>query len=322
MPEGDTIFRTATVLRRALVGGVVRRAVAQPGPGLSRVPDLSVLVGASVDAVEARGKHLLIGFSGGRWLRTHMRMKGSWHRYRPGEPWRLPARRAVCVLETDAAVAVCFDAPVVELLTDVGAGAPRTLLCASGRICWRAAPDLDEAVRRLRERDEVPLGEALLDQRAVAGIGNVIKSEALFMERLDPWAPVRAFSDGELRAVLGRAARLLAANTGGGGRVTTGRALAGRVAVGLPTHRPPLPPMRDPHPAPAARGRRPAPRTGAPAASPARLRQIGSILTHAGEDGRPLPAARRITSIRRTMRTGRWPRAPRRPPRAFRRSSS
>ena len=78
-------------------------------------------------------------------------------------------------------------------------------------------------MRRIRERDEVPLGEALLDQRAVAGIGNVIKSEALFMERLDPWAPVRAFSEEELRAVLGRAARLLAANTGGGRRVTTGR---------------------------------------------------------------------------------------------------
>ena len=222
MPEGDTIFRTATVLRRALVGGVVRRAVAQPGAGLSRVPDLSVLVGASVDAVEARGKHLLIGFSDGRWLRTHMRMKGSWHRYRPGEPWRLPARRAVCVLETDASVAVCFDAPVVELLTDAELVRHGTLR-ALGPDLLGAAPDLDEAVRRLRERDEVPLGEALLDQRAVAGIGNVIKSESLFMERLDPWAPVRAFSDDELHAVLARAAGLLAANTGGGRRVTTGR---------------------------------------------------------------------------------------------------
>ncbi len=222
MPEGDTIFRTATVLRRALVGGIVRRALAQPGPGLSRVPDLSVLVGASVDAVEARGKHLLIGFSDGRWVRTHMRMKGSWHRYRPGEPWRLPARRAVCVLETDAAVAVCFDAPVVELLTDadlVRHGALRAL----GPDLLAAAPDLGEAVRRLRDRQSVALGEAVLDQRAAAGIGNVIKSESLFMEGLDPWAPVNAFSDAELLAVVGRAAQLLAANTSGGRRVTTGR---------------------------------------------------------------------------------------------------
>jgi endonuclease-8 len=221
MPEGDTIFRTAVVLRRALVGGVVRRAVAQPGPGLVRVPDLSVLVGAGVASVEARGKHLLIGFSGGRWLRTHMRMRGSWHRYRPGEPWRLPVRRAVCVLETDAAVAVCFDAPVVELLTDAEL-ARHAGLRSLGPDLLASEPDVEEAVRRLRERAAVPLGEALLDQRAAAGIGNAIKSEALFMERLDPWAPVRAFSDAQLRGALGRASALLAANTGGGRRVTTG----------------------------------------------------------------------------------------------------
>lgn len=222
MPEGDTIFRTATVLRRALAGGVVRRAVAQPGPGLSRVPDLSVLVNSTVDAVETRGKHLLIAFSDGHWLRTHMRMKGSWHRYRPGEPWRLPARRAVCVLETDAAVAVCFDAPVVELLTDADV-ARHGALRALGPDLLAESPDLDEAVRRVRDRQALPLGEALLDQRAGAGIGNAIKSESLFIERLDPWASVRAFSDAELRAVVGRAAVLLAANTGGGRRVTTGR---------------------------------------------------------------------------------------------------
>ena len=222
MPEGDTIFRTATVLRRALSGGVVRKAYAQPGPGLPRVPDLSVLVGSTVDRVDARGKHLLIGFSGGRWLRTHMRMKGSWHRYRPGEPWRLPARRAVCVLETDVAVAVCFDAPVVELLTDAEL-ARHEGLRSRGRDLLAAEPDLDEAVSRLRARASVPIGEALLDQRVAAGIGNAIKSEALFMERLDPWAPVSSFSDDELRAVLARAAALLAANTGGGRRVTTER---------------------------------------------------------------------------------------------------
>ena len=222
MPEGDTIFRTATVLRRALVGGTVRQATAQPGPGLSRVPDLSVLTGSTVTVVESRGKHLLMGFSNGRWVRTHMRMKGSWHRYRPGEPWRLPVRRAVCVLETDAAVAVCFDAPVVELLTDADLtrhGALRAL----GPDLLAGSPDLHEAVQRLRERDAVALGEALLDQRAAAGIGNAIKSEALFVERLDPWAPVRAFSDEELRAVVSRASQLLAANKGGGRRVTTGR---------------------------------------------------------------------------------------------------
>jgi endonuclease-8 len=226
MPEGDTIFRTATVLRRALLGGVVRRALAQPGPGLARVPDLSVLVGSTIEAVESRGKHLLVGFSSGAWLRTHMRMRGSWHRYAPGEPWRLPSRRAVCVLETDAAVAVCFDAPVVELLSS--AELPRHAgLRALGPDLLAESPDFDEAVRRLQERSSVPIGEALLDQRALAGIGNVIKSEALFMERLDPWAPVSAYSDTELRAVVERAATLLRANTGGGRRVTTGRSAPG-----------------------------------------------------------------------------------------------
>jgi endonuclease-8 len=226
MPEGDTIFRTATVLRRALLSGVVRRAVAQAGPGLARVPDLSVLVGSTVDSVQSRGKHLLIGFSDGRWLRTHMRMKGSWHRYRPGEPWRLPLRRAVCVLETDAAVAVCFDAPVVELLTSaelVRHGSLRAL----GPDLLDPSPNLEAAVRRLQERPTVPIGEALLDQRAAAGIGNAIKSEALFMERVDPWAPVGALSDDELGALVRRGAQLLAANTGGGRRVTTGVARPG-----------------------------------------------------------------------------------------------
>jgi endonuclease-8 len=221
MPEGDTIFRTAAVLRRALVGGVIRRAFAQPRPGLARVPQLERLVGSAVESVEARGKHLLIGFSGGLWLRTHMRMRGSWHRYAPGEAFRLPLSRASCVLETDAAVAVCFDAPEVELLTDFDLERHRAL-GSLGPDLLSASFDADEAVRRLRERASVPLGEALLDQRALAGIGNVIKPETCFVERADPWALVSSYSDGELLAVVDRARRLLAANTGGGRRVTTG----------------------------------------------------------------------------------------------------
>jgi endonuclease-8 len=221
MPEGDTIFRTATVLRRALLGGTVRRAMAQPRPGLARVPLLDGLVGRRIEAVEALGKHLLIGFSGGAWLRTHMRMKGSWHRYRPGEAWRLPRARASCVLETDTAVAVCFEAPEVELLTDDELPGHRALR-SLGPDLLSAAPALDEAVRRLRERSAVPLGEALLDQRALAGIGNVVKSEACFMEGADPWARVGTFTDEELARLVERARSILAANTGGGARVTTG----------------------------------------------------------------------------------------------------
>jgi endonuclease VIII len=220
MPEGDTIFRTATVLRAALVGRRITAARAQPRPGLRRVPDLSVLVGATVDRVEPRGKHLLIGFDNGLTIRSHLRMSGSWHRYRPGEPWRRPAYQATAILETAESVAVAFNTPVLELLRpdELRRSVP---LATLGPDLLSARWDPDEALRRLRERDDEELGNALLDQRALAGIGNVYKSEVAFLEGLDPWAPVRAFEDGELAAALRTARRLLHANVRGGARVTT-----------------------------------------------------------------------------------------------------
>jgi endonuclease VIII len=221
MPEGDTIFRTADVLRAALVGRRVTGARAQPGPGLRRVPDLSRLVGATVAQVDARGKHLLITFDNGLTLRSHLRMSGSWHRYRPGERWRRPARQASAILETPESVAVAFNAPVVELLTADELRTSRPLQTL-GPDLLGVSFDLASAVERLRTRDDVQVANALLDQRAVAGIGNVIKNETLFLEGLDPWAPVRACTDQELRAALATARRLLQANTGGGARVTTG----------------------------------------------------------------------------------------------------
>ena len=221
MPEGDTIFRTAAVLRAVLVGRRITAARAQPRPGLRRVPDLSPLVDSTVTSVESRGKHVLIGFDDGHTLRSHMRMSGSWHRYRPGEPWRLPARRASAILETAEAVAVAFDAPVIELLTDAELRRSRSLR-ELGPDLLSAEPDLAEGLRRLRERDDEELGNALLDQRAVAGIGNVVKSEVAFLERLDPWSPVRRFSDEDLERAVRAARRVLQANTGGGARVTTG----------------------------------------------------------------------------------------------------
>ena len=221
MPEGDTIYRTATVLRAALVGRRITDARAQPRPGLRRVPDLSVLIGASVTSVEALGKHLLIGFDNGLTLRTHLRMSGSWHRYRPGEPWRRPARQASAVLATPESVAVAFNTPVVELMTDAGLRRSVPLTTLGPDLLGREF-DADEALRRLRERDAEELGNAMLDQRAVAGIGNVYKSEVAFLERLDPWDPVELVTDDELRGALGTARRLLQANTRGGARVTTG----------------------------------------------------------------------------------------------------
>ncbi len=227
MPEGDTIFRTAEVLRAALVDRRITAARAQPQPGLRSVPDLSRLIGSTVTTVEARGKHLLIGFDSGWTLRSHLRMSGSWHRYRPGERWRLPQRRASAILETPEAVAVAFDTPVVELLTDADLRRSRALTTLGPDLLSRDF-DADEALQRLRDRSDEQLGNALLDQRALAGIGNVYKSEVCFLAGLDPWAVVRAFEDAELLSALRTARRLLQANVRGGARVTTGSQVRGQ----------------------------------------------------------------------------------------------
>jgi len=227
MPEGDTIFRTADVLRATLAGRRITAARAQPRPGLRRVPDLSRLVGARVAGVEARGKHLLIGFDNGLTLRSHLRMTGSWHRYRPGERWRRPEWEASAILETAEAVAVAFNTPVVELLTQGELRRSRPLR-ELGPDLLSDSFDHAEALRRVRERGDTALGIAMLDQRAVAGIGNVIKSEVAFLERLDPWAPVARFTDDELGAALRAARRVLQANTRGGVRVTTGNEARGQ----------------------------------------------------------------------------------------------
>src|SRR3954451_7467086 len=147
MPEGDTLFRTAAGLRPYLVGRSVERARAQ-GPGT--VPQVGRLVGRRVDAVESQGKSLLIRFDGGLELRTHLRMNGSWHRYRPGERWRRPPARARLVLEGDGTGAGCFDAPVVELF-ETRAEPVHPTLSRPGPDLLSPEFDVDEAIRRLRD---------------------------------------------------------------------------------------------------------------------------------------------------------------------------
>lgn len=227
MPEGDTIYRTAEVLRSVLGGRRITAARAQARPGLRHVPDLSRLIGSTVTRVESRGKHLLIGFDNGLTLRSHLRMSGSWHRYRPGEPWQRPAHEASAVLETAESVAVAFNTPVVELLTEAALRRSTPLMTLGPDLLSRSF-DAAEGVGRLRTQPSEELGTALLDQRLVAGIGNVYKSEVAFLERLDPWARVAAFEDEELAAALRTARRLLQANTRGGTRVTTGSSVPGQ----------------------------------------------------------------------------------------------
>lgn len=223
MPEGDTLFRTAAGLRPHLVGRDVLAARTQgPGP----VPQVHRLIGRRIDAVEAQGKNLLIRFDGGLELRTHLRMHGSWHRYRPGERWRRPPARARLVLEVPGSVAVCFDAPVVELF-EQRAEHLHPSLSSLGPDLLASTVDLAEAHDRLRapERADLEIAVALLDQRALAGIGNVYKNEVLWIERVSPFHHVRDLDDETIDRLVATAARLLRRNADarrGPERVTTG----------------------------------------------------------------------------------------------------
>jgi len=223
VPEGDTIHRAADTLRRA-IGGQRVRGFSSTLPALAHVE----LTGATVEAVEARGKHLLVRFDDGRTLHTHMRMTGSWHIYRPGERWRVGAHRARAVIETEPWVAVCFDAPLCEL---VRAGVTPALVAQLGPDLLDPGADLDEAVRRMRARADLPLGVAVMRQRLVSGIGNVYKSETLFIRRADPFAPVAVHDDAALRAILEEAQRLLRLNLTRSARRTRHRLRGERVWV-------------------------------------------------------------------------------------------
>ena len=210
MPEGDTLFRTAAGLRPFLVGRDVTAAHAQ-GPGA--LPQVHRVVGKRIDAVEAHGKNLLIKFDGGLELRTHLRMQGSWHRYRPGERWRRPPARARLVLEVPGSVAVCFDAPVVELF-EQRTEALHGSLSKLGPDLLSPEFDAAEALRRLRapERAGLDIAVALLDQRAMAGVGNVYKNEVLWIERVSPFERVAALDDATLDRLIARSRALLLAN--------------------------------------------------------------------------------------------------------------
>lgn len=222
MPEGDTLVRTAAGLRPYLVGRTVTRARAQ---GPDPVPRVERVVGHRIDAVDTHGKNLLIRFDGGLELRTHLRMQGSWHRYRPGERWRRPPSRARLVLEVPGAVAVCFDAPVVELF-EQRTEALHPALSGLGPDLLAVDADLDEARARLRApaREGLDIAVALLDQRALAGIGNVVKNETLWIERVSPFRPVRDVDDETLDRLISTARRILVENADtrrGPERVTT-----------------------------------------------------------------------------------------------------
>lgn len=202
MPEGDTIWRTAAALRERVGGQTVTAA---------RPERFAGLVGRTLEAVEPAGKHLLMRFSG-RWtLHSHMRMAGSWHLYRPGERWRRPAHLARVVLDFGEWQAVCFSAPVVDLVRS-----GREPVGHLGPDLLGADVELDAVVARARALGATPLGELLLDQRVCSGIGNVYKCETLWQLRLDPWRSSAELADPELREVFATARAAMLANLAGG----------------------------------------------------------------------------------------------------------
>jgi endonuclease-8 len=256
VPEGDTIFRTATALRPAMEGGRIDAARLR-----DRQFEPEAIVGATVTSVEARGKHLLMHLADnppplrggdrggvdaldesadGRSLVTvvnpspspslrgrgifgaihsHMGMTGSWHIYRPGDKWRKPEHYAALVLAINELEVICFSPRLLELLTaDQLRRHPH--LTRLGPDLLASEFDVPAAVARFRARNSLPLGEAVMNQTIVCGIGNVYKSELLFIMRFDPFAPVAGFSDAELARLIEKARRLMRRNLAGQPRQT------------------------------------------------------------------------------------------------------
>jgi len=190
-------------------------------------------VGETIESVEAHGKHLLMGFSGGLTLETHMRMTGSWHLYQPGERWRRPTHLQRVRIDVPDWVAVCFAAPVVRTFPTDTLGTARSPLVHLGPDLCRPNPDIDACLARLSQLEDEPgllgavdLGEVLLDQRVGNGVGNVYKSEVCWAERVNPFTPVGQVDRACRRALLETANRLLMANLGAGQRTTVAGGLA------------------------------------------------------------------------------------------------
>ena len=210
MPEGDSIFRAARTLDGALAGRTVIR-FESVFPRLTRVDQDTPLRGRTFERVTPRGKHLLMWFSGNLVLHTHMRMKGSWHLYRPGERWMRPRHDMRIVVGTEAWDAVAFNVPTAEFI-DADASNRSTALRDLGPDLLASEFDANEAVSRLEALSDVEIGDALLDQHALAGIGNIYKSEALFACGVSPFARVGDLSHDTLAKIVSTAQRLLQAH--------------------------------------------------------------------------------------------------------------
>jgi endonuclease-8 len=210
MPEGDTIFRTARALGRALIGKPIT-GFRSTYPLLTRFDDDTPLVGQTVEKVESRGKWVLIHFSGDETLATHMLMNGSWHIYRPGERWQQPRSNMRILLENSDYCAVGFSVPVAKMLK------PREL----ERAIRIPKPTIDvlsdqfdsaEVAKRLLAHVDQEIGDVLLSQGVMAGIGNVFKSEICFVTGINPFCTVSALTSEQIASLVVAARKLVKSN--------------------------------------------------------------------------------------------------------------
>ena len=209
MPEGDTIHRAANRLRSVLAGERLVRFEIRHQPVRNPPP------GTVITDVEAVGKHLLIAFADGHVLRSHMRMSGSWYLYRSGERWRKPAHLARAVIDVEGWTAVCFAAPVVEL-ERTGESAARVAHLGPDL----TKPDVTDAdiERGVERMPPGEIGSVLLDQRVAAGIGNIFKSETLFVCGVNPFTDTSSLDRAAKQRLLATASKLLRSSVAGAAR--------------------------------------------------------------------------------------------------------
>jgi endonuclease-8 len=215
VPEGDTVYLAAQRLNSALGGQTIIGSD-------FRIPRYASvdLSGRVIREVRPAGKHLFFDL-GDISLHTHFKMQGSWHLYKSGERWRRPAHQARVILKTPSWEAVGFDLPVIELVTDA-----HSVVAHLGPDLLAEDFDLDEAVRRINVDPERAIGDCLIDQTVVAGLGNVYKSEVAFLAGVHPRTPVKRVPDP--RQLLGLARRTIRANRSTGSQITTGDTRHGR----------------------------------------------------------------------------------------------
>jgi endonuclease VIII len=220
MPEGDSIHRAARRVGAALVGSEIR-SIEMPQPRHARDRWAERLTGRDVTAVDAHGKHLFLRFDGDLTLHSHLRMGGAWGVYPRGGKWHRGAHRAWLVIKTDEHDVVQFDGPVLELMTEGRTRFDQRLAALGPDVL---APTFDKQAFLKRLRDEAgsrQIGDALLDQRIVSGIGTVWKSEGCFLAGLSPWRPLERTTDAEATRVIDEIRPLMEKSVAGSGRIVT-----------------------------------------------------------------------------------------------------